>query len=122
MSISMNQEHKRRFSQIFQDWMDETGQSQQGISGVLGINQSTVNNWVKQRTVPTWDMMLLVAEKMGKTPEGLVAEIRGAKLAQIPSDLPPQDVIRLCLNMPRKERVKAMHMLIDSLDKELATA
>ena len=51
--------------------MVEKGLSQQGIADVLGVNQTTVSQWLLGKKKPGYDSILLIYQKFGIEPNVL---------------------------------------------------
>ena len=51
--------------------MVEKGLSQQGIADVLGVNQTTVSQWLLGKKKPGYDSILLIYQKFGIEPNAL---------------------------------------------------
>lgn len=51
--------------------MEEKGYSQQQIADILGVNQTTVSQWLLGRKKPGYDSILAIYEKFGITPNEL---------------------------------------------------
>ena len=53
---------------IIKQVMQEQGLSQQAFADVLGINQTTVSQWLLGKKKPGYDSILLLYEKFGIEP------------------------------------------------------
>lgn len=51
--------------------MDDNGLSQQQFADILGINQTTVSQWMLGNKKPAYDSIYLIYEKFGVTPNSL---------------------------------------------------
>ena len=49
----------------------QRGLSQQKLADILGVNQTTVSQWLKGNKKPGYDSILLIYEKFGITPNDL---------------------------------------------------
>ena len=53
---------------IIKQIMQEKGLSQQSFADILGINQTTVSQWLLGRKKPGYDSIMLLYEKFGIEP------------------------------------------------------
>ncbi len=53
---------------IIKDIMQEKNLSQQAFAEILGINQTTVSQWLLGKKKPNYDSILLIYEKFGVEP------------------------------------------------------
>lgn len=51
--------------------MEEKGLSQQKLADALGVNQTTISQWLLGNKKPGYDSILLLYEKFGVTPNAL---------------------------------------------------
>lgn len=56
---------------VIKQIMIEQDLSQQGLADVLGVNQTTVSQWLLGRKKPGYDSILLLYEKFGVEPNEL---------------------------------------------------
>ncbi len=56
---------------VLQSLMEEKGLSQQELAAVLGVNQTTVGQWLLGKKKPGYDSIILIYEKLGITPNDL---------------------------------------------------
>lgn len=56
------------YQTIIKDIMQERNLSQQAFAEVLGINQTTVSQWLLGKKKPGYDSILLLYEKFGIEP------------------------------------------------------
>ena len=51
--------------------MLENGLSQQGLADILGVNQTTISQWLLGRKKPGYDSIMLIYQKFGIEPNFL---------------------------------------------------
>lgn len=51
--------------------MEEKGLSQQKLADALGVNQTTISQWLLGNKKPGYDSIMLLYEKFGVTPNAL---------------------------------------------------
>ena len=56
------------YVEIIKQLMVEKGLSQQALADVLGVNQTTVSQWLLGRKKPGYDSIMLLYEKFGIEP------------------------------------------------------
>lgn len=59
------------YRDVIQQLLIEKGLSQQKLADVLGVNQTTVSQWLLGKKKPNYDSILLLYEKFGITPNEL---------------------------------------------------
>lgn len=59
------------FQEILKQLLEEQNLSQQKLADILGINQTTVSQWLMGNKKPSYDNILLIYEKFGITPNDL---------------------------------------------------
>lgn len=59
------------YIEALRELMSEHGLSQQKLADALGINQTTVSQWLLGRKKPGYDSILLLYERFGLTPNAL---------------------------------------------------
>lgn len=59
------------YADVLRQLMNEKNLSQQKLADVLGINQTTVSQWLLGRKKPGYDSIALLYEKFGITPNEL---------------------------------------------------
>ena len=59
------------FADVLRQLMNEKNLSQQKLADVLGVNQTTVSQWLLGRKKPGYDSIELLYEKFGITPNEL---------------------------------------------------
>ena len=59
------------YFEALKELMSEHGLSQQKLADALGINQTTVSQWLLGRKKPGYDSILLLYERFGLTPNAL---------------------------------------------------
>lgn len=59
------------YIEALKELMSEHGLSQQKLADALGINQTTVSQWLLGRKKPGYDSILLLYERFGLTPNAL---------------------------------------------------
>lgn len=57
--------------EIISDIMAKNNLSQEGMAKILGVNQTTVGQWLNGNKKPGYDSILLLYEKFGVTPNEL---------------------------------------------------
>ena len=56
------------YVEIIKQIMLENGLSQQGLADILGVNQTTVSQWLLGRKKPGYDSIMLIYQKFGIEP------------------------------------------------------
>ena len=56
------------YVEIIKQVMQENGYSQQAFADILGVNQTTVSQWLLGKKKPGYDSILLLYEKFGIEP------------------------------------------------------
>lgn len=56
---------------VIKQIMQENHLSQQALADILGINQTTVGQWLRGRKKPSYDNILSLYEKLGVMPNWL---------------------------------------------------
>ena len=59
------------YQDIIKQLMVDNELSQQKFADILGVNQTTVSQWLLGRKKPSYDCILLIYEKFGVTPNVL---------------------------------------------------
>ena len=59
------------FDDVLRQLMNEKNLSQQKLADVLGVNQTTVSQWLLGRKKPGYESIALLYEKFGITPNEL---------------------------------------------------
>ena len=59
------------FVDILRQLMEENNLSQQKLADALGVNQTTVSQWLLGRKKPGYDSILLIYKNFGITPNQL---------------------------------------------------
>ena len=59
------------FQEILRQLLEEKNLSQQKLADILGVNQTTVSQWLKGNKKPGYDSILLIYEKFGIPPNDL---------------------------------------------------
>ncbi len=59
------------FADVLRQLMNEKNLSQQKLADILGVNQTTVSQWLLGRKKPGYDSIALLYEKFGITPNEL---------------------------------------------------
>lgn len=59
------------YMDIIKQLMEEKGYSQQKVADILGVNQTTVSQWLMGKKKPGYDSILEIYEKFGITPNEL---------------------------------------------------
>lgn len=60
-----------KYVEVLKDLMIENGLSQQKFADILGVNQTTVSQWLLGHKKPGYDSILAIYEKFGVTPNTL---------------------------------------------------
>ena len=60
------------YADVLRQLMNEKNLSQQKLADVLGVNQTTVSQWLLGRKKPGYDSIALLYEKFGITPNELL--------------------------------------------------
>lgn len=64
-NINMN------YADVITQVMQERNLSQQALANIIGVNQTTVSQWLLGRKKPGYDNILSLYEKLGITPNSL---------------------------------------------------
>ena len=56
------------FQEIIKEIMIKNNLSQEGLAKVLGVNQTTVGQWIHGKKKPSYDSILAIYENFGITP------------------------------------------------------
>ena len=56
------------YEDIIRQTMQDKGLSQQALADILGVNQTTVSQWLLGKKKPGYDSILLLYEKFGIEP------------------------------------------------------
>ena len=59
------------FQEILKQLLEEKNLSQQKLADILGVNQTTVSQWLMGNKKPSYDNILLIYEKFGITQNDL---------------------------------------------------
>lgn len=59
------------YIEVIQQLMDENGLSQQKLANMLGVNQTTVSQWLLGKKKPGYDSIVLLYEAFGIEPNRL---------------------------------------------------
>lgn len=59
------------YQEVIKQLLLERGLSQQQLADVLGVNQTTVSQWLLGNKKPAYDSILMLYEKFGITPNVL---------------------------------------------------
>lgn len=59
------------FVEVIRQLMKENNLSQQKLADILGVNQTTVGQWLSGRKKPGYDSIWLLYEKFGVVPNSL---------------------------------------------------
>ena len=65
------------FQDVIKQLMQENGLSQQGLADVLGVNQTTVGQWLRGKKKPGYDSIRAIYDKFGVYPNALFGLDRG---------------------------------------------
>lgn len=61
-----------KYVEVLKDLMIENGLSQQKFADILGVNQTTVSQWLLGRKKPGYDSIMAIYEKFDITPNTLM--------------------------------------------------
>ena len=59
------------YKEIISEIMAKNNLSQEGMAKILGVNKTTVGQWLNGKKKPGYDSILLLYEKFGVTPNEL---------------------------------------------------
>lgn len=59
------------YAEVIKELMLENNLSQQGLANILGVNQTTVSQWLLGKKKPGYDSIMLIYEKFGVEPNVL---------------------------------------------------
>lgn len=59
------------YIEVIKNLMEERKLSQKKLADLLGVNQTTVGQWLAGKKKPNYDSILLLYEKFGITPDRL---------------------------------------------------
>lgn len=59
------------YTEVIKQIMEENNLSQQKFADVLGVNQTTVSQWLLGKKKPGYDSIMLIYEKFGVAPNAL---------------------------------------------------
>ncbi len=59
------------FVEVIRDIMSENGLSQDSFARIIGVNQTTVSQWLLGKKKPSYDSIRAIYEKFGVTPNEL---------------------------------------------------
>lgn len=59
------------YADVITQVMQERNLSQQALANIIGVNQTTVSQWLLGRKKPGYDNILSLYEKLGITPNSL---------------------------------------------------
>lgn len=59
------------YSEIIRDLLISKKLSQQQLANILGVNQTTISQWILGNKKPSYDNILAIYEKFGITPNEL---------------------------------------------------
>lgn len=59
------------YSEIIRDLLTSKKLSQQQLANILGVNQTTISQWILGNKKPSYDNILAIYEKFGITPNEL---------------------------------------------------
>ena len=71
MSIDLNYNLNMSYIDALEEFMIEKGLSQQTLADILGVNQTTVSQWLLGKKKPGYDSILAIYEKLKITPNDL---------------------------------------------------
>jgi transcriptional regulator with XRE-family HTH domain len=91
----MKKEHRERLAEFVTEWMESRELSERAAADLLDVSQTAVSSWKNGRTGMKLEYFIRFAELTGKTPEGLLAQVRGVVLKDLPRELTYQDIWRI---------------------------
>jgi len=56
------------FQDVIKDIMQKNKLSQEGLATILGVNQTTIGQWLRGKKKPSYDSILAVYQNFGITP------------------------------------------------------
>lgn len=56
------------FQEIIKEIMQKNGLSQEGLANILGVNQTTIGQWLRGKKKPSYDSILAIYTHFGITP------------------------------------------------------
>ncbi len=62
---------RMEFVEVIRDIMSENGLSQEAFARIIGVNQTTVSQWLLGKKKPSYDSIRSIYEKFGVTPNEL---------------------------------------------------
>ena len=62
---------RKMYKEIISDIMAKNNLSQEGMAKILGVNHTTVGQWLNGKKKPGYDSILLLYEKFDVTPNEL---------------------------------------------------
>lgn len=71
MKFLKNNDIVMYYVDVIRQIMQEKGLSQQALADILGINQTTISQWLLGRKKPSYDNILSLYEKLGVMPNWL---------------------------------------------------
>ena len=60
-----------KYKEVIKDIMEENKLSQQQLGAILGVNQTTIGQWLAGNKKPSFDSIIIIYEKFGVTPNEL---------------------------------------------------
>ena len=57
---------KEDFPQVLQDFLDSKSISQTELARILNVPKQTINNWIKGRSMPSYDRAIRLMEMMNE--------------------------------------------------------
>lgn len=57
-----------QYIEVIKQIMQENGYSQQAFANILGVNQTTISQWLLGKKKPGYDSILMLYEKFGIEP------------------------------------------------------
>lgn len=61
-----------QYSNIIRDIMEKNNLSQDKMAKIIGVNQTTISQWLKNKKKPSYDNILAIYQKFGVTPNELM--------------------------------------------------
>ena len=108
---------KQKLAEIVRKIRRLRSQSQEDFGERLGVSQTAIRNWESGTTQPSLDNLAAIAEVWdGRTLSQLLAEVDGEQLDNPSKPKIAEDALMYVLCLPMKERIRLLHLVIESLN------
>jgi len=108
----VNREQRNRLAGFVNEWMDERGLSERAAADILDVSQTAISSWKNARTSMKLDSFIEFARVIGRTPEWLLAQVRGVPLESLPRQASYQDVRLLVDGLSEREKRNLLTHLV----------